>query len=140
MWPNPPNSVNLVIFTEKILNGKLPKIFQSKAFERSISVIKKYALFNLTFSTTFSLLHFYLTLRLLNEMFRNQVYKYEVNLRIQSEYRKIRSRNNSVFGHFSCRAHMTYCPYSFSRTFISTYAVFISDITWRHTCLFWNFC
>ena len=27
---------------------------------------------------------------------------YEVNLRIQSEYRKIRTRNNSVFGHFSC--------------------------------------
>ena len=26
---------------------------------------------------------------------------YEVNLRIQSEYRKIRTRNNSVFGHFS---------------------------------------
>ena len=24
-----------------------------------------------------------------------------VNLRIQSEYRKIRTRNNSVFGHFS---------------------------------------
>ena len=28
---------------------------------------------------------------------------YGVNLRIQSEYRKIRTRNNSVFGHFSCR-------------------------------------
>ena len=26
---------------------------------------------------------------------------YRVNLRIQSEYRKIRTRNNSVFGHFS---------------------------------------
>ena len=26
---------------------------------------------------------------------------YEVNLRIQSKYRKIRPRNNSVFGHFS---------------------------------------
>ena len=26
---------------------------------------------------------------------------YEVNLRIQSEYRNIRTRNNSVFGHFS---------------------------------------
>ena len=26
---------------------------------------------------------------------------YSVNLRIQSEYRKIRTRNNSVFGHFS---------------------------------------
>ena len=26
---------------------------------------------------------------------------YEVNLRIQSEYRKIRTRKNSVFGHFS---------------------------------------
>ena len=27
---------------------------------------------------------------------------YGVNLSIQSEYRKIRTRNNSVFGHFSC--------------------------------------
>ena len=26
---------------------------------------------------------------------------YSVNLRIQSEYRKIQTRNNSVFGHFS---------------------------------------
>ena len=26
---------------------------------------------------------------------------YSVNLRIQSEYRKIRTRNNSVFGHLS---------------------------------------
>ena len=26
---------------------------------------------------------------------------YSVNFRIQSEYRKIRTRNNSVFGHFS---------------------------------------
>ena len=26
---------------------------------------------------------------------------YSVNLRIQAEYRKIRTRNNSVFGHFS---------------------------------------
>ena len=26
---------------------------------------------------------------------------YRVNLRIQSEYKKIRTRNNSVFGHFS---------------------------------------
>ena len=26
---------------------------------------------------------------------------YSINLRIQSEYRKIRTRNNSVFGHFS---------------------------------------
>ena len=26
---------------------------------------------------------------------------YSVNLRIQSEYRKIRTRNNSLFGHFS---------------------------------------
>ena len=26
---------------------------------------------------------------------------YEVNFRIQSEYRKIQTRNNSVFGHFS---------------------------------------
>ena len=27
--------------------------------------------------------------------------KYSVNLRIQSEYKKIQTKNNSVFGHFS---------------------------------------
>ena len=27
--------------------------------------------------------------------------RYGISLRIQSEYRKIRTRNNSVFGHFS---------------------------------------
>ena len=31
---------------------------------------------------------------------------YAVNLRIQSEYRKIRTRNNSVFGHFSRCAYL----------------------------------
>ena len=35
--------------------------------------------------------------------FTSQIY--EVNLRIQSEYRKIRTRNNSVFGHFPCSVH-----------------------------------
>ena len=30
---------------------------------------------------------------------------YSVNLRIQSECRKIRTRNNSVFGHFSRSVH-----------------------------------
>ena len=30
---------------------------------------------------------------------------YEVNLSIQSEYRKIRTRNNSVYGHFSPSVH-----------------------------------
>ena len=28
-------------------------------------------------------------------------FRYSISLRIQSEYRKIRTRNNSVFGHFS---------------------------------------
>ena len=32
---------------------------------------------------------------------------YSVNLRIQSEYRKIRTRNNSVFGHFSRSAYIS---------------------------------
>ena len=32
---------------------------------------------------------------------------YLVNLRIQSEYRKIRTRNNSVFGHFSSSVSVT---------------------------------
>ena len=32
---------------------------------------------------------------------RDILYLYGVNIRIQSEYRRIRTRNNSVFGHFS---------------------------------------
>ena len=32
---------------------------------------------------------------------------YSINLRIQSEYRKIRTRNNYVFGHFSSSAEIT---------------------------------
>ena len=37
------------------------------------------------------------------ELFLVRIFLYSdsVNLRIQSEYRKIRTRNNSVFGHFS---------------------------------------
>ena len=35
-------------------------------------------------------------------VFRLNTKIYGVNLRIQPEYRKIRTRNNSVFGHFSC--------------------------------------
>ena len=34
-------------------------------------------------------------------VFRLNTEIYSLNLRIQSEYRKIRTRNNSVFGHFS---------------------------------------
>ena len=34
-------------------------------------------------------------------VFRLNTQRYSVSLRIQSEYRKIRTRNNSVFGHFS---------------------------------------
>ena len=33
---------------------------------------------------------------------------YEVNLRSQSEYRKIRTRNNSVFGHFSRSVYLNF--------------------------------
>ena len=32
---------------------------------------------------------------------------YGITLRIQSEYRRIRTRKNSVFGHFSCSASTT---------------------------------
>ena len=35
-----------------------------------------------------------------------QAKAYEVNLRIQSKYRKIRTRKNSAFGHFSCGEHL----------------------------------
>ena len=35
---------------------------------------------------------------------------YGVNLRIQSEYRKMRTRKNSVFGHFSCSVLLSRFP------------------------------
>ena len=41
---------------------------------------------------------------------------YGVNLRIQSEYRKIRTRKNSVFGHFS-RSVTLEQQYLFQRVF-----------------------
>ena len=41
---------------------------------------------------------------------------YWVNLRIQSEYRKIRTRNNSVFGHFS-RSDMFKLMHIFNKKF-----------------------
>ena len=34
-------------------------------------------------------------------LYLDWIRRFTVNLRIQSEYRKIRTRNNSVFGHFS---------------------------------------
>ena len=34
-------------------------------------------------------------------LYSDWIWRFTVNLRIQSEYRKIRTRNNSVFGHFS---------------------------------------
>ena len=42
---------------------------------------------------------------------------YEVNFRVQSKYRKIRTRNKSVFGHFS-----------HSETFIPVSAIFNQNI------------
>ena len=35
------------------------------------------------------------------KFYKHCVKSVQINLRIQSEYRKIRTRNNSVFGHFS---------------------------------------
>ena len=41
---------------------------------------------------------------------RTEYGDYGVNFRIQSEYKKIRTRNNSVFGHFSPSGTETYKP------------------------------
>ena len=38
-----------------------------------------------------------------------------VNLRIQSEYRKIQTRNNSVFGHFSCSSKTNECIFELKK-------------------------
>ena len=46
---------------------------------------------------------------------------YEVNLHIESEYRKIRTRNNSVFGHFS-RSVIGLLPlYNYTHTHVHIY-------------------
>ena len=41
-------------------------------------------------------------------IFRLNTETYSVNVRIQSEYRKIRTRNNSILGHFSCSVYVYY--------------------------------
>ena len=47
-------------------------------------------------------------------------------LRIQSEYRKIRTRNNSVFGHFS-RSVFIEPTHILERTFSCVYLIFTSQ-------------
>ena len=52
---------------------------------------------------------------------------YEVNLRIQSEYRNKRTRNNSVFGHFSRRVNVRILKVQVSKSF-SVYSSFSDKI------------
>ena len=56
---------------------------------------------------------------------------YSVNLRIQSEYRKIRIRNNSVFGHFLCSVS---CQ---QKSFLNALAVFLA--IYQNQILIWNY-
>ena len=49
---------------------------------------------------------------------------YGVNLRIQSEYRKIRTRNSSVFGHFSRSAKVKKTLLTFDLDEVLTSCIF----------------
>ena len=59
---------------------------------------------------------------------------YSVNLRIQSEYRKIRSRNNSVFEYFSCSVYFS-CFITTSRLIVYKTSVKISDVYFKDSLL-----
>ena len=59
-------------------------------------------------------------------VFRHITEIYSVNLRIQSEYRKIRTRNNSVFGHFSRSVMSLSVLFSFKVRDSGTY-----DFLWK---------
>ena len=54
---------------------------------------------------------------------------YKVNLRSQSEYRKIRTRNNSVFRHFSCSEETTRKLWKVAAAKSSFRSVYIIDVT-----------
>ena len=115
MWSNPQFPVDLVTFIGEILNGKLhffvlclvcvcllylftpflsvffvfhgKNLLLLKLISRYVTAWKvtKYGVFSGPYFLVFGL--------------NTEIYG--VNLRIQSEYRKIRTRKNSVFGHFS---------------------------------------
>ena len=53
---------------------------------------------------------------------------YCVNLRIQSEYRKIRTRKKSVFGHFSSSAYFTQC-----QVIRETFYIFLFPYFWNNS-------
>ena len=59
---------------------------------------------------------------------------YQVNVRIQSEYRKIRTRNNSVFGHFSRSEYSTFFFVILSKP--SSCTVWLSFML---SCFDWSF-
>ena len=69
---------------------------------------------------------------------------YGVNLRIQAEYRKIRTRKNSVFGHFSrsvcnssiCKlALLTYLPLTEAATGVLCQSLFFDKVAGRPATL-----
>ena len=82
MWSNLQETPNSITFTEEILNGKLyflcsDFLIQFVPWEICTAWKPYFPVFGLNTEIYF------------------------VNFSIQSEYRKIRTRNNSIFGHFS---------------------------------------
>ena len=91
MWPNPQETVetkSVVTFTEEILNGKLHVLRVQRNRLRLSSVeFLLCAKYEVLYGPYFP-------------VFGVNTEIYSINLRIQSKYGKIRTRKNSVYGHF----------------------------------------
>ena len=94
MWPNPQETAGLVTITEEIVNGNIFCAVSDigcglhfQIYTEALAAWKasKYGVISGPYFSTFGL----------------NTERYFVSLRIQSECGKIRTRNNSVFGHFS---------------------------------------
>ena len=106
MWPNPQFLADLVTFTEEILNGKLHFLCNAKEIFKHVTEIReKFAFFIRRCKWNESKFH--------SQDFHHFVksvqirsYFWSVFCCIRTESRKIRTRNNSVFGHFSRSAYL----------------------------------
>ena len=111
MWPNPQFPTDLVAFTKEIINGKFHflciVIFQSEKNLPSENLSRGNVPFSIYIpghTDQKKLLKIVLIRSFSGPSFPAfglNAKIYGVNLRIESEYRKIRTRQNSVFGHFS---------------------------------------
>ena len=124
-WTLAPNYISFFVFFWKLLvlryfivrKETVPKLRICRHFDYRRFQCIAYSYFEnlqLSFRNFFYLIRFFrsLFLYLMESLIDITAWNYPntelflvyVNLRIQSEYRKIRTRNTSIFGHFSCSA------------------------------------